>query len=389
MPISGIAGTSALITDIDRRKALPIIRSLGKKGVRVIGISYNKLPMGWFSKYCAKTYLCPDYRQHPEQFLDALESICSQEKPDVFYPIEDVVLSLCVAHPERWRPYTRALLPGPDELECAYDKWKTIQVAQRCGVPVPNSYCPETIEDVVHLAQEKSKQWVIKPRKSSGSRGVRYVEDPAELVTEYQNISQKYPRPIVQERIASGGSAVGVFFLLGPDRNPLAIFSHRRIREYPVTGGPSTLCESFRDDALIAQSIKLIREMGCIGVSMVEYKFDSGTNQYVLMEVNPRFWGSLQLAIFAGVDFPLLYHVTVLGMKVIPVLEYPLGVYSRWLWPGDILHFLTNPERYHLQPSFFRFRYPKLTYDILSTDDPWPMLGIVIEGARKLFNRER
>jgi hypothetical protein len=77
-----------------------------------------------------------------------------------------------------------------------------------------------------------------------------------------------------------------------------------------------------------------------------------------------------------------------LGMKVEPVLEYPLGLYSRWLWPGDILHFLANPERFHLQPSFFKFRDPKLTYDI-SWNDPGPILGIVIEGLRKLINRER
>jgi predicted ATP-grasp superfamily ATP-dependent carboligase len=383
-----IAGTSALITDIDRRKALPIIRSLGKKGVRVIGISYNRLPMGWFSRYCAKVYLCPDYRLHPDKFLDELERICRLEKPDVFYPIEDVVLSLCVQHPERWKPHTRALLPGPAELERAYDKWQTIQVAQSVGVPVPRSYCPDTIHEVSGIPHAESNEWVIKPRKGSGSRGVRYVENHAQLLSVYQEVSRKYPRPIIQERIPSGGSAVGVFFLLGNDRKPLAVFSHRRIREYPITGGPSTLCESFRDDALIRQSLKLVKELDCIGVSMVEYKFDSRSNQYLLMEVNPRFWGSLQLAIYASVDFPALYHMATLGMKVEPVLEYPLGLYSRWLWPGDILHFLANPERFHLQPSFFKFRDPKLTYDI-SWNDPGPILGIVIEGLRKLINKER
>lgn len=384
-----IADTSALVTDIDRRKALPIIRALGKEGVRVIGISYNKFPMGGTSKYCAKTYLCPDYRRYPAEFLEKLVEICKAEKPDVFYPIEDVVLSLCVQHPDSWSPYTNALLPGAADMERAYDKWQTIQTAKQCGIPVPKSYCPETIDEISNLADGESSQWVIKPRKGSGSRGVQYIEDPAKLVDKYREVSQKYPRPIIQERIPSGGTAVGVSFLLGPDCNPLAVFSHRRIREYPVTGGPSTLCESFRDDALIQQSLTLIKEIGCVGVSMVEYKHDIRTNQYVLMEINPRFWGSLQLAIHAGVNFPVLYHKAVLGVEMEPVLEYSLGVFCRWLWPGDILHFLGNPNRFHLQPSFFQFRDPKLTYDIISTDDPWPMLGVVVESLRKLYNKER
>ena len=151
---SSIAGTSALITDIDRRKALPIIRSLGKEGVRIIGISYNRFPMGAFSKYCKKVYFCPDYRKIPDLFLNKLEEICKKEKPDVFYPIEDVVLSLCVRHLDSWKPYTRAVVPNASVLEQAYDKWKTIQFARQLGVTVPKTYCFENIDEVADLASK-------------------------------------------------------------------------------------------------------------------------------------------------------------------------------------------------------------------------------------------
>lgn len=122
---------------------------------------------------------------------------------------------------------------------------------------------------------------------------------------------------------------------------------------------------------------------------MVEYKFDPRRNQFVLMEVNPRFWGSLALAIHAGVNFPVLYHKAVLGIPFEPVLTYPTGIYCRWLWPGDILYFLSNPDRFRLEPSFFQFRRPNLAYDIISRDDPWPMVGILAEGLRKLYEKDR
>ncbi len=77
-----VAGTSALVTDIDRRKALPIIRSLGREGIRIIGISSYRLPMCALSKYCDKVYKCHDYRKEPSVFLEELHQICKNEKPN-------------------------------------------------------------------------------------------------------------------------------------------------------------------------------------------------------------------------------------------------------------------------------------------------------------------
>lgn len=386
--MNGFTGTSALITDVERRKALPIIRALGKAGVRVIGLSYRHRPLGQYSKYCATVHRCADYRQEPERFLAQLEDICRRDKPDVFYPIEDVSLELCVRNPDRWRPYTRALLPDAASLERAYDKWETLRFASSCGIHVPRTYCPATAEELAPLLAERT-EWVIKPRKSSGSRGIVYVTEPAQLIEAWQRVSAEFSRPLVQERLPPQGAGVGTFYLLDAQRQLLAQFGHRRLREYPVSGGPSTLRVAHRDAQLLEQGLQLVSGLGCVGVSMVEYKLDVRSGRYALMEVNPRFWGSLALAIHAGVNFPLLYHQACLGIGFAPVLYYATDVYCRWLLPGDILHFLSNPDRFRLQPSFFRFRDPKTTDDILSWDDPWPTLGILAEGARKLYERKR
>jgi predicted ATP-grasp superfamily ATP-dependent carboligase len=383
---SDVAGTSALITDVDRRKALPIIRALGRANVRVLGISCNRLPMGGMSRYCSKVFHCADYNKNPARFLVDLEEICQRERPDVFYPIEDKVLELCVRNNERWSPYTAALLPGPDALELAYDKWKTLQVANDLGIPVPKSYCPDRVDQIGSMALDCTSGYIIKPRKSSGSRGIEFVDDVGDLVKIYTSVSKRFERPIIQERLPEAGSGVGVFTLIEPGKEqPVAIFGHRRLREYPASGGPSTMRKSYRNDALIEQSLKLLRRIGCVGVAMVEYKFDLRTAKYRLIEVNPRFWGSLQLAIHAGVNFPVLYHKLALGQSVVPVLDYREDIYCRWLWPGDILHFISNPNRLHMQPSFFKFTGSNLAYDIISADDPLPMFGVIVESLRKLI----
>ena len=63
------------------------------------------------------------------RILERLKEICELETLDVFYPLEDVVLALCVQNPGYWSPYINALLPGAKALDNCYDKWKTIQIA--------------------------------------------------------------------------------------------------------------------------------------------------------------------------------------------------------------------------------------------------------------------
>jgi predicted ATP-grasp superfamily ATP-dependent carboligase len=378
----GIVGTTALITDAERRKALPLIRSLGRAGVRVVVASRHHAPLGAFSRYRDRVLCYPDYETDPAGFVTWLQDVGRRHAIDVLYPIEDRSLALCVQHADRWAAGMRALLPPPAALERAGDKWETLQCARALGIPLPESYCPGSEEDVLCLAEAWDGPMVVKPRMSSGSRGLRFVEGSAQLFDAYCEVAAQYPRPVVQRRVPATGQGLGVFALLDPEHRPLAVFGHRRLREYPITGGPSTLRESYRDEALIEQSIRLLRAMGMIGVAMVEYKVDPCSGQPLLMEVNPRFWGSLQLAVLAGVDFPVLYHKASLGMDVEPVLTYQEGVLCRWLWPGDLLHFVHNPQRFHLKPSFFQFR--GMGYDILSVRDPLPVIGMLVEGLRKL-----
>ena len=377
--------TKALITDIDRRKSIPIIRSLGKKGIQVVGLSYKPFPIGKTSRYCNKYYRCPNYNVDPKTFLRRLKSICEMEKPDVFYPIEDVVLSLCVENPKYWKPYTNAVLPEPGVLDICYDKWKTIQTAKKCGIRTPVTYCPTSEEEMVAIASKWKGEAVIKPRKSSGSRGMVYVERPGQIVEAYKKVAKNYERPLIQEKLPRSGSGLGVFVIFDRDNELFAVFGHKRLREFPISGGPSTLRISHYDKNLTEQSIKFFKKINFSGVAMAEYKIDQRTNKPVLLEINPRFWGSLQLSVSSGVDFPFLYHQLSLDIETEPSLSFKDNVFCRWLLPGDILHFVYNPKRFKLEPSFFNLFSKNMNYDICSIDDPMPIVGIFIESLRRLM----
>src|SRR5213596_3534265 len=113
------------------------------------------------------------------------------------------------------------------------------------------------------------------------------------------------------------------------------MFAHRRLREKPPAGGVSVYRESIAlQDGLVGAGLRLLEALDWRGVAMIECKREPATGRHVIMEVNGRFWGSLQLAIDAGVDFPSLLVARAFGERASGPHEYKLGIRSRWEWGG-------------------------------------------------------
>jgi len=208
-----------------------------------------------------------------------------------------------------------------------------------------------------------------------------------ELKEKIQKASQKYGKILIQEYIPNGGE-LGVYTLYNLQSEPRAISVQKRLRSYPSTGGPSTLRETIRNESseLVTEiAFKLLNKMKWTGVAMVEFRIDARDGIPKLMEVNPRFWGSLQLSILSGIDFPYLLYCILMGEDIKPVMDYKDGIQSRWLLPGDILWYLTSPNKINNFKELMRFDIPD---DILSWDDPGPVFGFSLATLRYLFDKE-
>src|SRR6185437_2235374 len=181
------------------------------------------------------------------------------------------------------------------------------------------------------------------------------------------------------------------------DGKIVAQFAHRRIREKPPAGGISVYRESVAvDEELLRMSLALLAEFEWRGVAMVEYKVDESTGQPYLMEINGRFWGSLQLAIDSGVDFPILLMAAATGQEVEPVSRFRTGVRSRWFW-GDVDHLLTRlrrsdaelslptgtPSRWSAMKAFLA-RHPGDVSEIRRRGDMRPFLRETVQWFRQL-----
>jgi predicted ATP-grasp superfamily ATP-dependent carboligase len=152
---------------------------------------------------------------------------------------------------------------------------------------------------------------------------------------------------------------------------------HKRIRELYVMGGPSTCAESVYDSKLMDYGLRILKALKWHGVAMVEFKKDSTDGTFKLMEINPKFWGSLDLAIASSVNFPyLLYKMTIDG-DVSPTFSYKNNVKFVWPFPDDLIHALNKPQdlKYFLSDLF----NPCVNKNI-SINDLCPILFPVIKG---------
>jgi predicted ATP-grasp superfamily ATP-dependent carboligase len=284
------------------------------------------------------------------------------------------------------------LLPFPDleTFRRISDKALVLEQAGKLGIAVPRQTSLDDAADPA--AATLTFPVALKPARSVGEQngrrvkvGVRYAADEASLRRVLAQLEPASFPLLAQHRV--GGPGIGVF-LLRWNGEILAAFAHRRIREKPPSGGVSVYRESTTlDPALLDSSRRLLEAFDWSGVAMIEYKLDSATRTPYLMEINGRFWGSLQLAIDAGVDFPTLLLDAALGVRHPPVLTWTLGVRSRWWW-GDVDQLLARlrhsaarldlapgePGRLGALARFLLLWRPGDRNEILRLDDPRPFL---------------
>ncbi|MBN1186582.1 MAG: ATP-grasp domain-containing protein [Bacteroidales bacterium] len=371
-----------LITDASQRKAVPIIRSLGKKGIQVVAGEDTFLSMGFYSKYTKKRVVYPS----PENEIPFIKWLISSAKAGVFdilFPIDDRTMLPVTKYLNELNKHMNIPVADHHKYMTARNKARTMELAESLGIPVPLTKKITQEADIQETLDSMPIPAVIKATDSSGSRGLSYVFDRTRFYYEYMQIHKEYHFPLVQEYIPEGGNAYGVEVLCN-NGNVINIFVHRRIREFPVKGGPSTLRESIYKTDIVDYAVKLMESLDWHGVAMVEFKENPQTGECLLMEINPRFWGSVALPIVAGVDFPYLLYQLACNKPIAQDNGYPEHVLCRWLVPGDILHFFFNPDRFRLKPSFFKFS--GMFYDLVDIKDPLPVISLLLFSIKDVFD---
>jgi predicted ATP-grasp superfamily ATP-dependent carboligase len=388
-----LTGDGVLVLDAEQRTALAVIRSLGRRGLRVVAGSESVRSLGAASRFCTEALVYPSPEREPARFLAVLQEAVRARRCGVVLPTTDAT-ARALASPAALRG-ARIPIPDLESLEALNDKWSLYRLARAQGIPVPRT---ERL-DPADLARGSVGAFpypvVLKPVRSRTADGDRWVKGQIHHLTGADDLRRALARDpllrqipyLVQERIPGRGHGVSA---LADRGRPLAFFAHRRLREKPPWGGVSVLSESVPVPRSLLDIVsRLLRAVPWHGVAMVEFKLTANDTPY-LIEVNPRFWGSLQLAIDAGVDFPwLLYQLAVSGEVEAPA-GYRSGVRCRWLLGDlDALYLtLRSPrplgERLRAAAEFFRPAPGRTRHEVNRLDDLRPFLHELRDYLRAL-----
>jgi predicted ATP-grasp superfamily ATP-dependent carboligase/protein-tyrosine-phosphatase len=385
------AHAGVILTDGNERSALAATRSLGRRGVPVFVGAESRASLAGASRYCREVFTYPSPWTRPDEFAGCVLEHARRWGTRVALPMTDLAVEILgEAIPRAGAPLVLPIA-SLQQHRAVSNKYELMRSARGLGVPVPDTAFVADGDVDEALAQVKQWPVVIKPGRSLfRSNGqwlktsVHYAQDAEELRNIYRRVGYLRQPSLLQARILGEGQ--GVFGLFDHGR-PVAWFAHRRLRERPPSGGVSVLCESMPlRAALVDHAQRILQSTGWHGVAMVEFKLDAKSGIAYLMEVNGRFWGSLQLAIDAGVDFPwLLYQLATAGAAQPPAAPYATGVRSRW-WLGDLDHLLLRlrkadrelnlppgaPSRWSALGSFLRAWDPRTKGDVLRLRDPRP-----------------
>lgn len=384
---------AAVVTDARYRMALAVIRSLGRAGVRVKAVQVGAAGaevLGFYSRYTGQRFSLP---VPADRAAHAAALVRLGQKGEVLIPVTlESVLTVAEQRGVLEKVFHLAVAP-PESIALANDTARLLELAASLGVPIPATTALAPDESVEALAARVSFPAVVKYRAGEELRlppQERYaiVRGAAEFVEVYTRMHTRQPFPLVQEYVP--GAGYGVSALFGKDGGVVALFAHRRLREYPVSGGPSCFCESFYDSRLFDYALRLLRALRWQGVAMVEFKQDAA-GEFRLMEINPRFWGSLPLAIAAGVDFPYLLYQVARGETPAPVLRYAIGVRMRYffqdLLAGRDYFRLARQKRGFLAAYLRDWLDLRVVDGVFSWRDPLPGLLYTWRAAKKLWER--
>jgi predicted ATP-grasp superfamily ATP-dependent carboligase len=386
-----------LVTDGEQRAALAAVRSLALAEHEVYVCSTRGRSLAGASRRARAEARVPDPLADPAAYGEELRRLVERWDIQVVLPIAEPAI-LAILPIARDMPGVTVPFPDLARFRSICDKPRVLDAARELGIGVPEQLTLQSAEEIAALEWDAlSYPMVVKPARSvvgNGASGqktsVAHVASAPALRAVLAGLSRDAFPVLLQQRIT--GPGIGVFVLLWEGRL-LASFFHRRIREKPPSGGVSVYRESTPPrPQLLEHSLRLLERFSWQGVAMVEYKLDQATGVPYLMEINGRLWGSLQLAIDAGVDFPALLVEAATGGEPHPVTTYRTDVRSRWWW-GDVDHLLLrllrSPAALALpagEPGRLRtgldfLRSPGKN-EVLRLSDPLPALRETIDWIR-------
>lgn len=396
------AGRPAALAFNTHITGLAIARSLGRRGVPVLGLDREPGGLGHRSRYLVALAQCPDVDDGGRAFVDFLLELGPRfEHPPVLFPTNDDWVLAVARHKAELEPFYRVPFSGPDVIGTALNKTALYREAERLGVPIPRSWylddaplealatgASRLAEDVAARVQYPV---ILKPDESRAFHEafrakVFVVGTPEELVARVRESAARGLRLVAQAIVATPpGGFYSVCSYLDAASRPRGVFVGRKLEQYPPDFGTSCLADARWVPAIAERGMRVLQALRYHGISEIEFVLDPATGEQLLLDVNTRSWKWIGLPVASGIDLPLLAYRDATGEPFDAPTQRD-GV--RWAFLRDYVKLVREragviPEEHLTREEWLDLiagRLPaagRLVDGILDPDDPEPFYDLL------------
>ena len=365
----------ALITSASTRVAYCICKNLSRHGIEPVMADSDPLAMSFWSRRAAARHVYASPFHDEERFIADLLRIIARERIDVLIPVLEETYFVA-RHRERLAPHVRLFLADYRDLIALHDKASVLDTARRLGVPTPQT---EELTAVLEQGEGAfSFPAMLKPKQGGGGWSVRDVADFDDLRRVVRELDLPPERYLVQEKIM--GPIAGVAMLYR-DGVTIAADSYWTLQTYPHPHGQPTIRLSRDFPRAVAGLRAILDDRRWTGPCQADFLHDEARSESFLIDVNPRFWGSVGQSIARGIEFPYYYYQCAMGETDFQVPADPPPVATRWLG-GDVIRKLRSRKGGSTRldspaPRVFA------AMDDFEPGDPLPLVGWGVSQARR------
>ncbi len=367
------------------RSSYSALRNFKKHNLQVVVSDSSSIGMSQFSRLSSGFKKYTSHYEDENKFISDILDICSSKEIKLILPSHNET-EIIARHRHKFSDDLVAMIPDESHCRMFNNKSDAYDYVSNIGVPVPSRIKYADPNLVAQLLKSKGvEKTVIKLLTGNSGKGVFYGENAEntqsvvkELIGKYKLLPSRYPQ--VEEYVEGEGYGCSVLYKSG---KLIAHFTHRRLRDKIETGGTSTFREAAVHEGIEAATKSIFDSLGWNGLAMCEFKVCPKTGRFWFIEVNPRMWGSISLAIESGVQFPYLAWLCA-TQGASQAIEYHasctvnLNWKARWLL-GDIFIVLGKVLKLDFKAAWHILSEEKAdSIDDFFWDDPFAFLGEVL-----------
>jgi len=366
------------------RSSYSALRNLSKHDISVTVSDSTDLGMCQFSRLSSGFKKYTSHYQDEDKFVSDILKICSDQKIKLIFPSHNET-EIIARHRDKFDSSLVALIPEETQCRIFNNKSDAYDLAADLGVPVAERIYYSDPSKIAEILNDTGLvKTVIKLLTGNSGKGVFYGDNPGHaqsivesLIDQYGLEESRFPQ--VERYVEGDGYGCSVLYWRGEH---IAQFTHKRLRDKIETGGTSTFREASTHKGIENATKKIFDAVGWNGLAMCEFKVCPKTGQFWFIEVNPRMWGSISLAIESGVEFPYLAWLCASNSPAVAIKYHASSKIAskwkaRWLL-GDIFLVLGHLSKLNLKAAKDILVEEKAdSIDDFFWDDPFVFFGEV------------